>query len=287
MIQWPNELVEDIARRKSIIFLGAGVSMNSTNAAGRRPKSWNAFLTDAIVNIRPNQHIKSLIKRNDYLTACEIVKKELGREGFTTIVLDEYLTPGYIHAPIHDSIYRLDSRIVMSPNFDKIYETRANAIANGTIQVKNYYDNDVAESIRRSNRVIIKAHGSIDQTDKMIFSRTEYSNAKIENRNFYSIFEALIITNSFIFIGCGLNDPDVRLLLEDYSQKFKCARNHYFIIPKKTIHAAEMAVIENALNLKFLTYSRDNHHQELSDSLAALDTIVDLKRDELSRNMNW
>ena len=287
MISWPDELISDLARRKCIIFLGAGVSMNSANASGRRPKSWKTFLEDALAEISPNRHIRTLINKNDFLTACEIIKSKLGPERFNTIVLDEYLTPGYRPAPIHTHIYNLDSRIVMTPNFDKIYETCANNIASGSVQIKSYGDNDVAEAIRRPNRLVIKAHGSIDQPDQMIFSRAEYSEAKVANRDFYIIFEALILTHTFLFVGCGLNDPDIKLLLEDYSYRFKCARNHYFVIPTRTIHNDEADVLKSAMNLKFITYSSEDNHKELTDSLLELSDIVGINRNDLATTQNW
>lgn len=287
MISWPDELISDLARRKCIIFLGAGVSMNSANSAGRRPKSWKGFLADALTEIAPNRHVKTLINKNDFLMACEIIKSKLGRERFNTFVLEEYLTPGYRPAPIHTHIYNLDSRIVMTPNFDKIYETYANNIASGSVQVKCYDDNDVAEAIRRPHRLVIKAHGSIDKPDKMIFSRAEYSEAKIAYRNFYTIFEALILTHTFLFVGCGLNDPDIKLLLEDYSYRFKCARNHYFILPTRTIHSDEADILKSAMNLKFITYSSEDNHQELTDSLSELSAIVGDKRNDIATTQNW
>lgn len=287
MISWPEELISDLARRKCVVFLGAGVSMNSTNAAGRRPKSWEIFLRDSMREITPNRHINNLINKFDYLTACEIIKSKLGRERFNTIILDEFLTPRYLPAPIHAHIYNLDSRIIMSPNFDKIYETYANNIASGSIRVKSYCEPDIAETIRRPNRLIIKVHGTIDAPDQMIFSRAEYSNAKVQNRDFYTIFEALILTHTFLFIGCGLNDPDIKLLLEDYNYKFKCARNHYFVIPNRTIHHDEAEVLKGAMNLKFITYSSDDNHQELTDSLSELAEITSIKRNELAASQDW
>lgn len=287
MIHWPDELISDLARRKCIVFLGAGISMNSSNIYGRKPKSWKSFLEGAIEFIAPNKHIKTLINKSDYLTACEIIKTKLGRERFNTIILDEYLTPSYRPADIHTNIYNLDSRIVISPNFDKIFETCANSIANGSVQVKSYSDEDVAEAIRRPNRLIIKAHGTIDKPNEMIFSRAEYAEAKVKYRNFYTIFEALILTHTFIFLGCGLNDPDIKLLLEDYSYRFKCARNHYFVVPTRTIHGDEANVLQSAMNLKLITYNSDDNHKELTDSLKDLVDIVSSKRNELAITLDW
>lgn len=33
-IHWPEEMIDDIARRKSVIYLGAGISASSSNSKG-------------------------------------------------------------------------------------------------------------------------------------------------------------------------------------------------------------------------------------------------------------
>ena len=47
MIEWNAELIDAIARRRSVIVIGSGVSRNATNAAGVRPETWEGFLSIA------------------------------------------------------------------------------------------------------------------------------------------------------------------------------------------------------------------------------------------------
>lgn len=44
LMNWPDKLVEIIARRQCVLFLGAGLSMNSVDADGNHPKGWKDFL---------------------------------------------------------------------------------------------------------------------------------------------------------------------------------------------------------------------------------------------------
>jgi hypothetical protein len=75
LIAWPEELVSDIARRRAIIYIGAGVSVNSVGNHGVRPPTWSGLLDKALSQIsNPKQHIQSLLKQNDFLTACEVLK---------------------------------------------------------------------------------------------------------------------------------------------------------------------------------------------------------------------
>lgn len=51
MINWPEKLIEDIARRRCVLFLGSGVSANSINEANDRPKTWTAVLELGITKL--------------------------------------------------------------------------------------------------------------------------------------------------------------------------------------------------------------------------------------------
>ncbi len=288
MIEWPDDLVSDIARRKCVIYIGSGVSMNSCNAQGKRPRTWWDLLNYMMERMdNPKNHINKLLKENDYLTACELIKSRLGRDRFVRIIREEFLTPSYKAAKIHEELFKLDSRLTITPNFDKIYETYALSQTNGSTVVKYQYDNDIQSAIREDGRLIIKAHGSIDSPEKLIFTRNEYAKARTNNRHFYEILEALSLTHTFIFIGCGVNDPDIRLLLEDAFFKHNSYRPHFMLMPRGILHSEHQNVIEESMNLKILNYSKNNNHSELTESLSQLVSLVEDVREELRENGNW
>lgn len=287
MIKWPKDVVTDISRRRCVIFLGSGISMNSVNAAGKRPKTWLAFLESALETIKPNAHIRKLLKENDYLTACEVIRRGLGKDEFTRIVREEFLTPAYIPAEIHKKIFSLDSRIVATPNFDKIYETYANGQANGAIVVKQHYDQDVISTVRGSGRVILKIHGTIDSPNNLIFTRAEYAEARTKYSIFYELLEALSLTHTFIFLGCGINDPDIKLLLEDTFFKHNSSRSHLMLLPKTTLHDSVIEVIRDTMNLNVIQYSAKDNHKELLESISDLVQLVEEEKEKLKITMNW
>lgn len=287
MIAWSPDLVSDIARRRCVVFLGAGVSRNSQNISGRSPRTWRDFLGAAAGGISKCAHIKKLIRENDLLTACELIKARLGKDAFNSLLIDEFLSPGYQPAPIHDTIFKLDSRIVATPNFDKIYESHANHKANGSIRVKHQYDKDVAEAIRRSDRLVLKIHGTIDTPNQMVFTRAEYAEARSTYRDFYLVLEALALTHTFLFVGCGFNDPDIRLLLEDVFFRHRHARPHVFVAPSGTMHRDVVDVVQATMNVNILEYSPAGSHVQLKQALDELVKAVELERDNLQGSTNW
>ena len=286
-MDWPDQLVNDIARRRSVIFLGSGVSRNAVNSVGRQPKTWHEFLTYAAGSLSPNQHIKTLINEKDYLTACEVIRNTLGRSDFNDLLREEFLYPAYKPAQIHESVFNLDSRLVATPNFDKIYETYANAQAGGTVVVKHHFDPDVADQIRGTGRLVLKIHGTIDSPDRMIFTRREYAQAREKYRSFYAILEALSLTHTFLFVGCGVNDPDLRLLLEDTAFRHPSSRPHYFTMPRTGMHQKVRESLESSMNLSVITYSAKDQHLELRQSLQDLVAAVEQAREGYQTSLNW
>ncbi len=287
MIHWPDSLVEDIARRKCVLVLGSGVSKNSTNAEGKRPKDWHEFLLSASENINGKTEIRKQIKSGDYLTACELIKKELGRDDYNTLVRTEFLTPAFQPARIHEHIFNLDSRLVITPNFDKIYDTYANTASHGNFIVKKYTETDIADSIRRPEPLIIKIHGSVESPDELIFTRKDYSEARTKYRDFYHLIDALSVTHTFVFLGCGTNDPDIRLILEDYSFRFAKNRKHFIVMSKNAVHAKVREIISETMSLKPLLYDPKDHHKLLADYLEDLVKEVELKREDLANTRKW
>jgi hypothetical protein len=289
MITWPDSLITEIARRRSVIFLGAGISMQCQNASGQQPKNWNQLLTAAVNQVpgasARKKEIQKLISVGDYLTACEVIREKMGTHAFSNFLIQELLTPNFQPAPIHDTLIQLGARIYATPNFDKLLENKASSLPGAPVRVKNYYDPDVAAVARGSMMVILKVHGTIDTPDKMIFTRADYTKARNDCSGFYSVLEALSITHTFLFIGCGLNDPDIKLMLEDHAFIHKFSEPHYFVTAKGTIPPSIIPAIERNLNIKIIEYS--GSHTQLKPELDALVNSVTQARTKMQLTASW
>ena len=79
--------------------------------------------------------------------------------------------------------------------------------------VKQYHDEDVYKFLRDNNDYIIKMHGSIDSPHLLIFSESDYAKARAKYTFYYEMLDASILSHTFMFIGCGLKDPNITLLL--------------------------------------------------------------------------
>jgi hypothetical protein len=246
MIDWPEDLVWDIAARRSVLFLGAGVSRNAKNKQGVHPLEWTVFLKHLASKVpigEQRNEVEQCINDADLLTACELAREYLSASAFKTEMLKEFSGNAYELAQIHDDLSRVDSRLVMTTNFDKLYENRANQLQHNTVLVKNYYDKDVADVFRRQDRVVLKVHGTIDSPDLTIFTRSQYALARRDYSHFYQLLRGLFITHTFVFLGASMRDPDMQLLLEDHAYRFEGARPHYMVMPENSARAGTLRVL--------------------------------------------
>lgn len=293
MIDWPDQLVESIARRRCVLFLGAGVSANSENHKGKRPLTWGEFLNSIVTKKAKDldpycAEIQKMINDREYLLACELIVERLGDVAFGQITADEFRRPGYIPAEIHEVIYSLDSRIVISPNIDKIYEQYALNESMSTVVIKSYSDSDLAKYLRTNDYLIIRAHGNVDEVAKMIFTNRQYNQARIEYASFYRLIDALILTHTFVFIGCGISDPDIQLTLENANFTYEECLPHYFVAADNSFQPGRETVICKNRNLSILHYDNfSGNHTGLLDELKRLKALVDAKRDMISSNYAW
>lgn len=291
MINWPEEVVSSIARRRSVIFLGAGTSMRSIGNNGIRPPSWKAFLEEGI-NRCPGSHkeMKDLLKRGDYLSCCQIIKYKMEQD-WVPFVENSFLTPAFNHNELHELIFSLDSSITLTPNFDKIYDTYATNQHHqnrNLLKIKRFYDEDIPRVLRGNGtqRLILKIHGCIDTPDKIVFTREDYADIRSSYANFYKAIDSLIFTHTFLFIGCGMNDPDLSLMLEQYARSFGSAPPHYVALSGKVTEDYKKMLSKN-YNLRILTYSSNNDHQELLDSIKDLSERIEIEREKLAQSTLW
>jgi hypothetical protein len=141
--------------------------------------------------------------------------------------------------------------------------------------------------LRRKERVLIKSHGSVTHPDELIFTRIDYAKARNKHPQFYELLDALLRTYTFIFVGCGLEDPDIRLLLEDYCFRHQYAPQHYFVIPSKRFSPAVKSVFEDSLKVKLLEYKQTADHANLVVALDALVKAVEAKRIQMGKELSW
>ena len=218
------------------------------------------------------------IRGKEYLDAAEIICSRISPADFTSIMRAEFVTPRYQPSTIHKSVLRMDPKIVITTNYDDIYEkycAEGDAVAG--YNACRYHDTHLINDLRSPVRSIIKAHGCVTDLSKSVLTKHQYFKARQDYPNFYKLLDAVFITHTLFFIGYSLSDPDIQLLLENTHITAPSAHQHYAVIRRGSMHEALKAAATKSYNLRFVEYD-GNGHEELLRGLEDLSNLVLEKR---------
>ncbi|MCW2114432.1 SIR2 family protein [Bradyrhizobium elkanii] len=277
---WPETLAREIVKERCIFFLGAGISASSVGPAGNSPPTWKEFLAaacDLVTDTDLRKEIEKLIAERKYLVALQAIKDNSDRARYHDFLNRNFNAP-YQPSRLHEIIYDLDSRIVLTANFDKIYEGYCLSYRPGgkpLHKVIDYTSEALADELRDNTRLLIRAHGSINDVRQMIFTRSEYHAAKRRYGSFYEILKALFITNTIVFLGCGMDDPDILLLLEDVHILGRHEKPHYALVRSGEANSVTIKDWLETYNVKVLEYG-----PKYEDLVPALDQLLELVNNE-------
>lgn len=276
MIEWGESLVKELAARRCIVFFGAGASVGCQPIVGnsdRHPPDWQQLLT-ALANRMaagsPDRALaEELIAQRKFLDAAEVIVDTLNRADYADCLRELLEIPRFQQSRIHESLLTLDPKIAITTNYDTIYDrycTNGNA-AEG-YDVVRYTDEHLVQQLRSPTRVIIKAHGCITNTDRLILTRSAYFEARLKYSHFFKVLDALCLTHTILFVGYSMSDPDIQIALENANIAAPSSNRHYFVTESGT-HPAIKRATERAYNLTFIEFERGNF-DELNESISQL-----------------
>ena len=277
---WPDNLVEELAYRRCLIFLGSGISATAKNDDGESPDTWGAFLDNVKSKMKnpsgdDKKFVEDMLKKQNYLLALQAIADLCDSGEYSNYLKSQYLRGKYKPSKVHELIKDLDSKIVVTTNFDKLYEGLCHDPEYITF---DYTDTrSIIGSIKAPENIIIKAHGSIDDTEKLIFTAKQYYQAQEKYPEFYHLMTALFLTHTVVFFGYSLNDPDINLLLQFLHNTANSSCPHY-MIDKKGNKPQLVKHWKDTYNVSLLEYGDD--YSCLESSLEELrDLVVDLREE--------
>lgn len=280
-ITWPQSLIPEVAERRCIVVLGAGASAASLSRDGTsRPPNWVTLLSNAadlLNDPADKQLVNSLVSKERFLDAAEIVIAKANTADYSTFIRRTFVDPHFQHSAIHEEIYKLDPKIVVTTNYDDIYETycKHGKGAQG-YNVCRYYESHALNDVRSMMRLILKAHGCVSDPQRTVLARTQYHRARREHPHFYNLLDSLFLSNTLLFIGCSLVDPDFTLLLENTNIKCPSAHPHYALLESGQPAPLRLA-IRTVYNVEGLEFSA-GVYREVVEGLKDLNAKVSLWR---------
>lgn len=277
---WPTNLIEELAYRRCVLFLGSGISATATNDSGESPDTWSSFL-NKIKGLMKNpsqsdiSFVEDMLGEKNYLMALQAIYDLCDTGEYSDYLKRTYLRKHYNPSPVHQLIKELDSKVVITTNFDKIYET---ACSQQGYLVFDYTETrSIIGGLKSPENIIIKAHGSINDTEKIVFTSQQYYRTQEQYPDFYRLLSAFFLTHTVVFLGYSLQDPDINLLLQFLHNTANTSCPHYLVAPKGN-KTQLIKHWRNTYNVSLLEYGND--YSCLYSELETLrDAVIQLREE--------
>jgi hypothetical protein len=276
-VQWPVALVAELASRRCLLFLGAGASAGCLGADGvTHPPLWPKFLA-ALQAAAPAgtdfSTADNLLAKEKFLDAAEVLLSKLPAADFTRVVRENFVQPRFSSSAIHLSVLQIDPKIVVTTNYDDIYDTFCRTgIARDGYNICKYYEDHLVNDLRSPIRLIVKAHGCVSDPSRIVLTRSQYFRERQLHASFYNVLDALFLTNTILFVGYSLSDPDIQLVLENTAIAARSSHTHHALVEDNLQPDVETAA-RKAYNVHFIKYP-SGHHDEAERLLGELAIAV-------------
>ncbi len=225
--QRTEDLKQALVSEKLVIFVGAGVSRNSSLP------TWGQMVQVFAERIGypsiERLAMEEYIRIPQYFYCMDESK---GHRDYYQIIQE--LVPRDAKANILDElIISLHPRHLVTTNYDKLLDQ----IADGYEIIRE--DKQLLKGT--ANQYLIKMHGDIDQVESLVFKEEDYLNYSETHRLMEVFLKALLIDHVFLFVGYSLNDYNLKTFvswIEYIAQKMRVKdgmHKNYFL--SSSVHA--------------------------------------------------
>lgn len=272
----PTELLDSYRNRKCGFFVGAGLSM----AAGF--PDWRGLLDGLIQHgqagheLTPQQviELKELAKDpNKFLTLAEALKDVLGLSTFKKYIEKIYTDQSKAPRRTHDLLVTLKrGRFVITTNYDFLIEK---ALVNNKIMsvpLKYYEADAIQRQLFLREFFLLKAHGdALSGASQIVLTDKDYRKLLYQQPGYQSVLQSIFTMYSVIFIGCSLQDPELRLLLNYINAAFpEGGVPHYALMNLAKIGAMERTRWKKDYNMHIIPISPDDDYRDIDLFLEVL-----------------
>lgn len=234
MVDWPKALVRELADRRVLVFVGAGIS----KAAHPPMPSWSTLITDLATDLRSKSDIKlvkSMLRNGRMLDAAQIVSEGIDRTELNNKLRDTFQIRPIPPHDLYKWLLNFDPKIVATTNYDEFIEKNFDRLSGGNeaYSIATHSSNDLIDKLRSPTRIIIKMHGCVTDVNGLVLDRVSYFKARKKNFGFFRVLESIFTVNTILFIGYSISDPDLQLMLENVHMFSENVNGHYALIEKQ------------------------------------------------------
>ncbi|MGX1778543.1 SIR2 family NAD-dependent protein deacylase [Nocardia brasiliensis] len=236
------------ARGRLLVFLGAGLSFGAARLQSRARfdydryahqwpddfpgitpdddglplPSWpwlvNRMCHEIACQTPPDEHasLRAFFIEEGPLDCAELFRQTVGEANYREFLLAQFGSslPFIQTTPSHEALVGLGLPLLFTTNYDELIET---AYFKAGQQLRTSISEDQFKARRAENpqHHLVKLHGSIDQPDTVVLTRTDYARTRADRKEMLDFLRGEMTDTAFLFVGFSLSDPNFNLLHDD------------------------------------------------------------------------
>ena len=265
----PQELIKSYLDKKCGFFVGAGLSQ-SVGYPG-----WHELLLGLIEKVKNNpycssDHITDYQKLaedpNRYLMLAEEMREVLGGVELQTYIEDTFLRDDVDPSSTHDLLVSLKhSNFIITTNYDQLIEKAF--VKKGKLQTsyKYYEAHAIQRELYKREFFLLKAHGDAKTAaEKIVLTDKDYRRLLYREPGYQSTLQSIFTMYSVIFVGCSLQDPGLKLLLNYINAAFpQGGIPHYALMAAETTGITEQTRWKKDYNMQIIKISSDKNYKDI------------------------
>lgn len=289
---YKENLFELIRKEEVIIWAGAGMSLYAGYPSGKK-------LGEILVENLSAKEKESLDTNLTLPNLAEEFYRLKGNNKNSLIrILNETFKKKAESTDTHEKLSIIPHfKTIITTNYDSLFEDAYKQKAQVIYKTKQI------PFIENKKTQIFKVHGDLNEPDSIILTNSDYNNFFKDNHDngtYWSVVRERLATNSVLFLGYNLEDPNVSVIFDRITDSFGEHRKECFLVApnlpqhkvndlvRKSIHyinsTAEELVTELLLHLKENIISDIENGKISADTfrnfLANIDLLPDLKAEK-------
>lgn len=226
-----NKFIQMVAERmknqKCELFVGSGISRESGVA------SWSDILRPLAEEININLQDTMDLP----LIAQYIINENAGNANILKLQLDKAFGKKFELNAYHRAILNMRVNRIWTTNYDGLLEKCFSSQEKRIISS----DGDLATPRQNNKLEIIKIHGSItSNVNEIVLTQEDYDGFRYTRKAMVHKLRESLMNSSFLFIGYGYRDPDIRnVMIEAMYLMKENTLDHYIILDKLNIQKDE------------------------------------------------
>jgi hypothetical protein len=272
----PEGLLDAVAKGTCVAFVGSGLSI----PAGM--PSWAQLLEQFIaegerqrvIDNATGAQLRGMVADNRLLEVAEHARIQLGKYHFGQVLRRNYAAsagPTKNHELLVDTPYRA----IITTNYDKLLETAYTLRWRRPPRTMTWSDPaSLGSVLYDEDFFVFKLHGDVDRFESIILTRRDYDEIMFRNAQVRTLLQAIFLTNSILFVGYSLQDPDFDIVLAEISLLYRGTTPlSYALLPNNDGVLKEQ--YKERMNIQVIPYDPHDNHIEVTQML---ETIRDASR---------